>query len=336
MEGDALTAFRREFVIAQEQATLGTSANVGTLPPSLFLLPFPYLHGHLCQIRIVAECTTLGINDCNLGMALLLNIKRRKDGIIPFFCFCFRLLVVCPDSSICSTGFNLAKTISFQSPIADIIQIDGLPSPFPSHGKIRLTTAITHLRSSELTITLKAPNMLTAIVTSGKGGGSSGDFSRISWTDEAEVSVDEYIFGPTPPSMLAPSEPFSNLNDGTNLNGIWMLTITDNSQGNNGVLEGWTLVIDGFFVAASTPLLNWNLTLPSNFSLPLFFFCQRSTNVRKTLAPMEEAALMACLNMNALALQEPLGSTVMVLPFLLEWFSILVEQLFNVPRSRAM
>jgi subtilisin-like proprotein convertase family protein len=104
---------------------------------------------------------------------------------------------------------------------------------------VKLT--LDHTRDGDLTITLAAPNGNTATLYSNPGDNGQ-DFINTTFSDLATQS----ILGGRAPYSNGPYQPFNPLAnlDGSQVNGLYTLTIRDNRSNNAGVLISWSITVN--------------------------------------------------------------------------------------------
>jgi len=97
---------------------------------------------------------------------------------------------------------------------------------------------ITHTRDSDLSAVLVAPDG-TEVLLFANLGGSGDNYSLTLFDDQADNLITD---GAAP--FQGTFQPVGNLSDfnGLELNGTWQLRISDNSKGDTGTLNSWTLI----------------------------------------------------------------------------------------------
>jgi len=155
--------------------------------------------------------------------------------------FIFLLFVL----SIC---FGKAQTFSSNPllPIPDnttttyTLNVTGLPTSMNLLG-FGLESAminITHQRDQDLVVTLQSPSGKTAKLTNGNGG-TGLNFTNTQFFDTIPTNINA---GVAPfNNSYAPYEALSNINNSTNPNGVWKLTIKDQAATKTGTLNSWSI-----------------------------------------------------------------------------------------------
>ncbi len=118
--------------------------------------------------------------------------------------------------------------------------------------RVAVATNIVHTFSSDLDVTLTSPKGTVATLTTDNGIDRDNVFTGTTWYDMADpASPIPYTGNPTQAgdhtytnlvaaTPLAPEEALSVF-DGENPNGIWTLKVVDDSPGETGMLNAWTL-----------------------------------------------------------------------------------------------
>lgn len=135
------------------------------------------------------------------------------------------------------TVFTRTLTVSGMPGIVQTIEINGL---------------ISHTNNADLDITLTSPDGRVATLTTDNGGSFDNVFADTQWADRfsfsgqvpytntAGLTTDRLYANNVNASGLVPEESMSMFR-GVNPNGVWTLTIVDDTAGNTGTLNGWTL-----------------------------------------------------------------------------------------------
>jgi len=106
---------------------------------------------------------------------------------------------------------------------------------------VDLTAFIAHTWNSDLDITLTAPSGKVVTITTDNGSSNANVFNGTLWDDSAMSAASSYAYvSGTPAPTLTAEGAFSSLN-GSNPNGVWTLTITDDLGGDSGNLSSWKL-----------------------------------------------------------------------------------------------
>ncbi len=116
---------------------------------------------------------------------------------------------------------------------------------------VNLFTAITHTANFDLDITLISPSGTVVTITTDNGGVNDDVFNGTLWDDNVNVPVTDYVFtNLVTATQLSPEGRLSAFR-GENPNGVWTLRIVDDSQGNVGVLNSWSLQVSALGAAPS-------------------------------------------------------------------------------------
>ena len=146
----------------------------------------------------------------------------------------------------------MPKTIPTTAPpnvVTSRVTISGAGSRIEA---VKLTTGIVHTASGDLDITLKSPAGTLVTITSDNGDVNDNVFNGTLWDDKADpgnqVPFPADTFGA---SNLATDRAYANLSTATplvseealaafrdeNPNGVWELSISDDTTGNGGTLN---------------------------------------------------------------------------------------------------
>ena len=140
-------------------------------------------------------------------------------------------------------------------------------------------TSITHLRPTDLDISLTSPVGATVTLTTDNGGGFDNVFSLVVWDEQANpggqvpyatgfnngMVTDHQYMNNVIASPLTPEEGFSLAGAFSSLflgsaDGVWTLTISDDAAGEGGTLSNWGL---RFTILDQPPEVEF---MPSTFS----------------------------------------------------------------------
>lgn len=145
---------------------------------------------------------------------------------------------------------------------------------------VDVQTSITHTFSSNLDISLTSPDGLTVTLTTDNGGSADNVFNGTLWDDQANpggevpyannpgLVTDHAYTNNVVAAQLVPEEGLnfigviSSFLGGSAGNGIWTLTISDDTMGEGGSLDGWSLMLTSLAERPPIPLG----TAPSMFS----------------------------------------------------------------------
>jgi subtilisin-like proprotein convertase family protein len=111
---------------------------------------------------------------------------------------------------------------------------------------------IRHSFDADLSLTLVSPAG-ERIQLASNAGGSGQDFRQTVLDDEATTAIK---FGAAPfQGNYRPTEPLNTL-DGKDISGTWTLEIVDNTPGDTGVLESWSITVKGGTPDNRPPVIN--------------------------------------------------------------------------------
>ena len=103
---------------------------------------------------------------------------------------------------------------------------------------------IVHPAPGDLSVSLIGPGDAAIELLSGMELGVSGAGYAVNAVldDEAALAIEDW--GGSGAGRFRPTEPLATL-DGEDVNGTWVLEVTDSREANNGMLQGWGLVVTG-------------------------------------------------------------------------------------------
>ncbi len=142
-----------------------------------------------------------------------------------------------------------AAAIPEQTVFTRTITVSGMPGILQT---IEINGLISHTNNSDLDITLTSPDGRVATLTTDNGGSNDNVFADTQWADRfsfsgqipytntAGITTDRLYSNNVNSAGLVPEESMSMFR-GVNPNGVWTLTIVDDTVGNTGTLNGWTL-----------------------------------------------------------------------------------------------
>jgi len=148
----------------------------------------------------------------------------------------------------------VVKPITDNGVTRDTISVTGVPP-----GVLwftRVTLNITHTDNAELDITLTNPDGRIVTLTTDNGGTNDNGFAGSLFNDDADpdgqapyvtnanMVTDHPYVNLVPATPLTPEEPLFAFAGSTNINGDWILTISDDTAADLGTLNGWTLEFD--------------------------------------------------------------------------------------------
>lgn len=145
-----------------------------------------------------------------------------------------------PTDTLVTASQSTVLPISDVAPVADTLTVDALGILTCD---VDLVTHITHTAAADLDISLTSPLGTVVTLTTDNGGDHDDVFNGTLWDDSATDIASDYVYSDSVvATALVPEGAMSAFN-GENPNGDWTLNITDDSPGNEGVLNGWELEI---------------------------------------------------------------------------------------------
>lgn len=124
------------------------------------------------------------------------------------------------------------------------------------HGLVQVCLDLNHTYVSDLNISLISPSGNIIVLVNHVGGGGQ-DFIGTCLND---ASTNAIAMGSAPfTGTYSPSENIGSLNDGTNGNGIWTLSIRDDAGADTGFLNNWSIHFD---TGAPVPFMLSSSNLP--------------------------------------------------------------------------
>src|SRR5206468_12115310 len=145
--------------------------------------------------------------------------------------------------------------------VSSTIPIAGLGT---SICRMNVTTDISHTFNGDLDITLMSPAGTVVTLTTDNGGGADNVFAGTVWDDKANpggqvpyasndglVTDQTYVNGVTA-TPLVPEEALAAF-FGENPTGTWTLTISDDSAGDGGTLNSWSIHVETCSCAIAEP-----------------------------------------------------------------------------------
>ncbi|PKN12865.1 MAG: hypothetical protein CVU69_05740 [Deltaproteobacteria bacterium HGW-Deltaproteobacteria-4] len=189
--------------------------------------------------------------------ALAVNLTESQFVVVPFVSAVPSVVYALVDSSgvviESDESNNVATWVNPEDPQKIPFVSSNVPLAIPTFGPVssslQVTSAINSLRyvavkldithpvDQELTLTLISP-VGTAVILSNKRGGTGDNYSGTLFHDGAAIA----IAAGTPPfnGAFSPDIPLAALN-GENPNGLWTLKVNDDTEGDGGVLNSWSL-----------------------------------------------------------------------------------------------
>jgi subtilisin-like proprotein convertase family protein len=133
---------------------------------------------------------------------------------------------------------SLAIAATGTPSVSDTITVAGLG---PTLSKVVVYTEIDHTWCSDLDVTLTAPSGKVVILTTDNGGGFDGCFSGTTWNDDVADHCARYDYADSVvATSLAPEGSLGGLR-GEDPNGVWTLTVADDSSSDGGQFVKWRL-----------------------------------------------------------------------------------------------
>jgi MYXO-CTERM domain-containing protein len=157
----------------------------------------------------------------------------------------FSLTIVAMDDALTSTTatFENAVPVAIPSSVATVsstIDVAGLSDPICG---VDVITDLVHTYAGDLDITLTSPDGTIVTLTTDNGGDRDNVFDGTRWDDDAPTAATEATYTDlVPQPALAPEEALAAF-VGEAGNGTWTLTISDDSGGDLGSLDGWKLEV---------------------------------------------------------------------------------------------
>ncbi|MBL8187992.1 MAG: proprotein convertase P-domain-containing protein [Acidobacteria bacterium] len=152
------------------------------------------------------------------------------------------------------TGSNsTAVAISDLATVTSTITIAGAN---PYLWDLNLFTGISHSFNADLDITLTSPQGTVVTISTDNGGSNANVFNGTTWDDQAGAAATD--FGYINNSVATPLIVEEALGAflGENPNGVWTLTITDDSSQDTGTLSSWSLQVSALASAPPTSKIN--------------------------------------------------------------------------------
>jgi subtilisin-like proprotein convertase family protein len=121
---------------------------------------------------------------------------------------------------------------------------------------VDIVTNITHTSAQDLDITLRSPAGTVVTLTTDNGAGHDNVFNGTTWDDDADpggqvpyanndlLASDALYTNGVAKTTLAPEEPLGAF-IGENPNGVWTLTVSDEQNGDTGLIGPFTLKLQG-------------------------------------------------------------------------------------------
>ncbi|MCG8404367.1 MAG: proprotein convertase P-domain-containing protein [Phycisphaerales bacterium] len=139
---------------------------------------------------------------------------------------------------------NLPIAIPDSTTILSTVDVTGLDTLLCD---VNLVTDITHTFAADLDIFLTSPEGTIVTLTTDNGGGNDDVFDGTVWDDDAgddptepEPVTDSSFANNATETPLAPEEALAAF-IGEDPNGTWTLSVRDDTNGDTGSLDGWTL-----------------------------------------------------------------------------------------------
>jgi subtilisin-like proprotein convertase family protein len=151
-------------------------------------------------------------------------------------------LAAAPNQSTTSFARNhpLAIASAGTPTITDTLQVAGLG---PTLSKVVVQTSITHTWCADLDVTLTSPSGTVVTLTTDNGGSFDNCFNGTTWDDDLPGNCASYGYADNVvAAALAPEGALAGFL-GQDPNGVWTLTVSDDSNSDGGQLTGWGLTL---------------------------------------------------------------------------------------------
>ena len=148
-----------------------------------------------------------------------------------------------------NTGIDIPSAGQSTGTVTSSIEIDEAAA---SIWAVNVKTRIKHTSNAHLDITLTSPAGTSVVLSTDNGSVWDNLFDGTIWHDQADVPVtDTALTDGVPIRALVPEGVLGTLR-GQNPNGTWTLSVTDDTAGETGRLEGWELTVTSIPVPFST------------------------------------------------------------------------------------
>jgi subtilisin-like proprotein convertase family protein len=121
--------------------------------------------------------------------------------------------------------------------------------------RVTVRTDLHHTFPGDIDMTLTSPFGRTVTLTTDNGGSADDAFYGTVWRDDVDpdgalpystnpglVTDEVYAVGVSEPTLV-PEEGLGSFSAGSDPSGNWQLTISDDSSGDGGALDGWSLTV---------------------------------------------------------------------------------------------
>ena len=170
-----------------------------------------------------------------------------------------------------TTSFNNTTPVAIPTGPAVVTSTLAVAGAGTLTSKVTLLTNITHTFAADLDITIMSPAGTVVTLTTDNGSGNENVFAGTLWDDKANpggqvpytfnngLVTDQAYVNLTLASPLVPEEALGAF-IGEDPNGTWTITISDDSAGDGGALNNWTLNVTTATCAAACT----GITCPAN------------------------------------------------------------------------
>lgn len=200
----------------------------------------------------------LGVTDalgCTAGYNDILNIGNPSLAVSPTETICAGttttlLATAVPNNPQLTFSNNTAVSIPDNNTtgVSSTVTVSGIsPATISTNQMVKVCLNITHTWDSDLDIVLTCPSGNTVILTSDNGG-SGDNYSNTCFTGLISTDVAAGIAPAIAPfntvsGYYSSETSFSNLNS-CNINGNWVLNIKDDTGGDTGILNSWSMTFN--------------------------------------------------------------------------------------------
>ncbi|HQR35408.1 MAG TPA: proprotein convertase P-domain-containing protein [Blastocatellia bacterium] len=162
-------------------------------------------------------------------------------------------VIPAPPTGCVMTTVNAANNTSTAIPdVATITSTITVAGANPYLWDLNLFTNISHTFPGDLDITLTSPAGTVVTITTDNAGTNDNVFAGTLWDDQAGTPVTEFVFASNVLATPLVVEEALGAFHGQNPNGVWTLTITDDTGQDTGTLNNWSLEVSG--LAAAPPI----------------------------------------------------------------------------------
>jgi len=143
-----------------------------------------------------------------------------------------------------TTSFTRSPSLAISSvgkpTVVDTLRVAGLG---PTLSKVVVHTAIAHTWCADLNVTLTSPGGTVVKLTTDNGGSFDNCFDGTTWDDDLLDNCARYVYADNVvAAALAPEGALGGFL-GQDPNGVWTLTVADDSNSDGGQLASWGLTL---------------------------------------------------------------------------------------------